>query len=116
MDSKNQPYARMSFIRSPGPRPSAAVAIDGSEKYRVGDMRSTAFERRAGKFPLQNSIQNAFFIDFSVFLGTYHTTFRVSLSTPFGELSRFYSVNCHVKPGSLFCVRSSREGTRYPRR
>ena len=45
MDSKNQPYARMSFIRSPGPRPSAAVAIDGSEKYRVGDKRRNRLTR-----------------------------------------------------------------------
>ena len=60
MDSKNQPYARMSFIRSPGTRPSAAVAIDGSEKYRVGDMRSTAFERRAGHHASESSITKIF--------------------------------------------------------
>ena len=71
---------------------------------------------RPGKFPIQNCVQNAISIDFFAFHAACHTTFRSNLSTPFGELSCFRSVNCHVKPGSLFCVRSSREGTRYPRR
>ena len=37
-----------SFIRSLGPMPSAAAAMDGSTKYRVSDVRMADFERRFG--------------------------------------------------------------------
>ena len=46
----------MSFIRSSGPRPSAAVAMDGSEKYRVGDMRIAALDLNAGHHASESSI------------------------------------------------------------
>ena len=35
-------------MRSAGPKPSAAAAIEGSVKYRVSDVRIAVFERKLG--------------------------------------------------------------------
>ena len=50
-----------SLVRSAGPIPNAAVAIDGSTKYLVSLVLMAAFERKLGFHASMSSITNIFF-------------------------------------------------------
>ena len=56
--SKIRPNVSKSLIRSDGPIPNEAVAIDGSVKYRVSEVRIAVFERRFGFQASTSSMTN----------------------------------------------------------
>lgn len=65
MFQKKSPIVFKSFIKSLGPKPNDAVAIEGSTKYRVSDVRITDFERRLGFHATTSSTTKIFFSAFT---------------------------------------------------
>ena len=59
--SKNRPMVCMSFIRSAGPIPRAAVPIEGSEKYLVSVVRMAVLLLRFGFHAGASSSTKIFF-------------------------------------------------------
>ena len=57
--SNTRPNVFRSPIRSPGPAPSAAVAMDGSTKCHVGEVRTSSLARRLGFHAPRSSITNS---------------------------------------------------------